>query len=68
MGRPLTGPEVLEARMGDFLEDWFGGTGVPCQPQPVPPGRDNLLARFESPGPRGRSSSTSIRTPSRPTA
>jgi len=52
MGRALNGPEVLETRLGAYLEDWFGRHEIPVTRQPVLPGRDNLLARFESPGSR----------------
>jgi acetylornithine deacetylase len=52
MGRPLSGPEFLETRLSSYLEDWLGRNGVPVRRQPVLPGRDNLLARFESPGAR----------------
>ena len=52
MGRALAGPEVLETRLTGYLEDWFGRNGIPASRQPVAPGRDNLLARFESPGSR----------------
>jgi len=50
MGRPLVGPEVLETRLTGYLEDWFGRHGITCHRQPVAPGRDNLFAKFESPG------------------
>src|SRR3954452_17866576 len=52
MGRAMTGPEVLETRLGAYLEDWFGRHEIPVSRQPVLPGRDNLLARFESTGSR----------------
>jgi acetylornithine deacetylase/succinyl-diaminopimelate desuccinylase-like protein len=52
MGRPMAGPEVLETRLSAYLEDWFGRNDVPFRRQTVSPGRDNLLARFESPGSR----------------
>jgi acetylornithine deacetylase/succinyl-diaminopimelate desuccinylase family protein len=52
MGRPLSGPGFLEAGMSDFLEGWFRERGIPYERQPVSPGRDNLIARYESP--RGR--------------
>jgi acetylornithine deacetylase len=50
MGRPLSGPGYLESGMTDYLERWLGGLGVPVERQTVDPGRDNLIARFESPG------------------
>jgi acetylornithine deacetylase len=50
MGRPLSGPGYLESGMTDYLERWLGGLGVPVERHTVDPGRDNLIARFESPG------------------
>ncbi len=52
MGRPLTGPGVLEAGMTDYLERWFRELGVPSERTTIAPGRDNIIARYESP--RGR--------------
>ncbi len=52
MGRKLDGPDLLETRLTGYLEDWFGRNGITCRRQPVSPGRDNLYARFESPGSR----------------
>jgi acetylornithine deacetylase/succinyl-diaminopimelate desuccinylase family protein len=49
MGRPLSGPGFLEAGMSDFLERWFRDRGIPFERQTVSPGRDNLIARYESP-------------------
>ena len=49
MGRPLTGPGFLEGRMSDFLQGWFDSLGVAVERQVVSPGRDNLIARYESP-------------------
>jgi acetylornithine deacetylase len=54
MGRRLSGPEILETRLTDFLENWFRGLGVACQRQAVAPGRDNLLARYDAPTPARR--------------
>jgi acetylornithine deacetylase len=50
MGRPLEGPGFLEEKVSDYLEWFFRGLGVPCNRQVVAPGRDNVIARFESPG------------------
>lgn len=50
MGRSLSGDQFLETRLSAYLEDWFRLKGIPCQRQAVSPGRDNLLARFDSPG------------------
>jgi acetylornithine deacetylase/succinyl-diaminopimelate desuccinylase family protein len=52
MGRALSGPEVLETRLSDYLENWFVDKGIPCVRQPVSPGRDNLLVRVDLPGSR----------------
>jgi len=52
MGMGDTGPEFLETRLGAHLESWFRAAGIDVVRQPVAPGRDNLLARFESPGAR----------------
>src|SRR5262245_32176942 len=48
MGRALSGPEILETRLSHYLEDWFTWHDIPFARQTVMPGRDNLLARFES--------------------
>ncbi len=52
MGRPLTGPGYHEAGMSDFLERFFHDLGVSVRRDPIRPGRDNVLARFEAPGSR----------------
>jgi acetylornithine deacetylase len=52
MGRPLTGPGYLEDGLTAYLERWFSARGVACERQNVAPGRDNLLARYDSPGAR----------------
>ncbi len=52
MGRPLSGEGVLETRLTAYLESWFHDLGVECRRQPVSPGRENLLARYEAPGSR----------------
>jgi acetylornithine deacetylase/succinyl-diaminopimelate desuccinylase family protein len=49
MGRGLTGPEFLEGGVSDYLESWFRALGVEVERQVVSPGRDNLIARYESP-------------------
>jgi acetylornithine deacetylase/succinyl-diaminopimelate desuccinylase-like protein len=51
MGRALTGEDVLETRLTDYLETWFRGLGVACRRQPVAPGRDNILALYQAPAP-----------------
>jgi acetylornithine deacetylase/succinyl-diaminopimelate desuccinylase-like protein len=50
MGRALSGTDYLETGMTSYIERWLGDLGVKCERQFVAPGRDNLLARFESPG------------------
>ncbi len=52
MGRGLSGPEIYEQRVTAYLEDFFRGLGVPYERQSCAPERDNILARFESPGAR----------------
>jgi len=50
MGKPVTGPEFLEGRVTDFLEQLFRRLNVPWQRQPVESGRDNILARLDGEG------------------
>lgn len=50
MGRDLTGPEFLEARVSDYLEAFFRRIGVPYQRIEVAPSRANVIARLDSPG------------------
>lgn len=52
MGRPLSGPEVYEERVTDYLENFFRDLGVPYERQPVAPQRANIVARCELPGAR----------------
>jgi acetylornithine deacetylase ArgE len=52
MGRPLQGPEVYEHRVTAYLENFFRDLGVPYERQTVAPLRDNIVARYESPGAR----------------
>jgi acetylornithine deacetylase/succinyl-diaminopimelate desuccinylase family protein len=49
MGRTLAGPEFLETRLTNYVEAWLGELNVPCQRQPLAPGRDNLLAWYKAP-------------------
>ncbi|MHB1425269.1 MAG: M20 family metallopeptidase [Gemmataceae bacterium] len=44
MGRPLTGPDIHEHRVTDYLENYFRSLGVPYQRQTVAPMRDNIVA------------------------
>lgn len=48
MGRPLTGPEYLEGRVSDWLENFFQKLGVPYERIEVAEGRANLIACCES--------------------
>jgi acetylornithine deacetylase len=50
MGRAVEGPQFFETRLGDFLEQHLRGLGVAVERHAVLPGRDNIIARFESPG------------------
>ena len=52
MGRPLQGPEIYEYRVTAFLEEFFRSLGVPFERQPVAPLRENIVARYDSPGAR----------------
>jgi acetylornithine deacetylase len=52
MGRPMQGPEIFEHRVTAYLDDFFRGLGVPFERQPVAPLRENVVARYDSPGAR----------------
>jgi len=52
MGRPLQGPQFLEHRVTNYLEDFFRTLGVPYERQPVAPLRENIVARFAPAGAR----------------
>ena len=52
MGRQVSGPEYLEARVGDYLVQRFTAAGLPWARQPVAPGRDNVIARLDATVPR----------------
>ncbi len=52
MGRGLQGPEIYEHRVTAYLRDYFEQLSVAYDVQPVAPLRDNIVARFESPGAR----------------
>jgi acetylornithine deacetylase/succinyl-diaminopimelate desuccinylase family protein len=47
MGRRVSGPEYLEARVTAYLEALFARLGLRCQRQTVEPGRDNIVARLD---------------------
>ncbi|MEQ9408709.1 MAG: M20 family metallopeptidase [Fuerstiella sp.] len=40
----------FEGRMSDWLVDFFQSIGAACERIEVSPGRDNVIARFDSPG------------------
>lgn len=50
MGRSVSGPEFLEGRVTDFLEQLCRQWNLPCERHEVLPGRDNLLTRVEGQG------------------
>jgi acetylornithine deacetylase ArgE len=50
MGRHVQGPEYLERQVTDYLESFFQKLGVVSERQTVAPGRDNIVARYASPG------------------
>jgi acetylornithine deacetylase len=50
MGRALQGDQFLEHRVTAYLEELFRKLGVPYERQPVAPQRENIVARFDSPG------------------
>jgi acetylornithine deacetylase ArgE len=50
MGRPLHGPEIGEHQVTAYLEQFFTRLSIPSERQPVAPGRDNIVARCDSPG------------------
>jgi acetylornithine deacetylase len=52
MGRPLSGPEIFEQRVTDYLEEFFRSLDVPYERQEVAPRRSNIVARCQLPGAR----------------
>ena len=50
MGRSVSGDLFYEHRVTSYLERFFIDLGVPCKRSPVAPLRDNIVARYESPG------------------
>lgn len=50
MGRPLEDAILYEHRVTDYLEQFFRNLSVPWERQPVAPLRENILARYDSPG------------------
>jgi acetylornithine deacetylase ArgE len=47
MGRPLTGPQIYEHRVTDYLEQVFRDLGVRYVRTPIAPLRDNIIAFHE---------------------
>ena len=52
MGRAAVGPEYLEGRVSDYLQAWLGELGVAVVREPIAPGRDNIIARYDAPDAR----------------
>jgi acetylornithine deacetylase len=52
IGRSLQGPDIYEARVTAYLEDFFRSLGVPYERQTVARQRDNIVARYEVPDAR----------------
>ncbi|HJZ93168.1 MAG TPA: M20 family metallopeptidase [Gemmataceae bacterium] len=50
MGRAVAGEQFYEVRVTDYLERFFRDLGVRHERQSVAPLRDNIIARYESPG------------------
>src|SRR5262245_21989617 len=51
MGRTVAGDQFYEVRVTDYLERFFRDLGVPFDRRAVAPLRDNIVARYDSPGP-----------------
>src|SRR5262245_19580430 len=52
MGRTVTGELFYDHRATDYLERCFQELAVPYERRPAAPLRDNIVARYESPGAR----------------
>jgi len=50
MGRSVSGDTFFEVRVTDYLERFFKNLGVAYRRSTVAPQRDNIVARFDSPG------------------
>src|SRR5690606_6645877 len=50
MGRDVTGEIYYEARVADWLVEFFRAIGAPHERIQVVPGRDNVIARYDAPG------------------
>lgn len=51
MGKPVDGPQYLEAGVTDYLQVLFERLAVPWQRQTVEPRRDNIVARLDGDAP-----------------
>jgi succinyl-diaminopimelate desuccinylase len=49
MGREVSGEIYFERRLSDWLENFFQSCGADYERIEVAPGRDNLIARYDSP-------------------
>lgn len=52
MGGPGDGPIHYEARLTEFLVEFFRELGVPHEVDEIRPGRANVVARYDAPGAR----------------
>src|SRR6478752_1234460 len=50
MGRDVSGPEYLENRLSDYLQNFFSNLDVENERIEVLPGRHNVIARLDRPG------------------
>lgn len=50
MGRDVEGPIYYESRLSDWLMEFLKSFGANCERIEVVPGRDNVIARYDSPG------------------
>lgn len=50
MGRDLSGPMYYETRLSDWLCGFLESSGADYERIEVVPGRDNIIARYDSPG------------------
>jgi acetylornithine deacetylase/succinyl-diaminopimelate desuccinylase family protein len=49
MGRGSTGPDYHEGAISHYLTGWFQAKGLRFDRQVIAPGRENLIARYDSP-------------------
>lgn len=50
MGRDVSGSIYFESRLSDWLMEFFQSFGAQAERMVVVPGRDNVIARYDSPG------------------